>query len=254
MKKIIAITAVVLVIIISLTAFVACDKKGEEQDISVNTKFEDIVSEKITQEKWNALLEKPADEINNFRIYVYGYTNYGAVPDLSYNSEVIETDLMIEVKDGVMHEVLTHRSGGGNDYEKWVCPDKDNLWRVFVYDNPMGLQEQWEELEYEVRQEGVDLLDMNVMPYIAYEEFEYSEEHKGYVYEREEGSTDVIMTIIKFQDGNVVACREKETYDNELVQEITIVYDFGKVENIEIPEEVQEMLKKPYDGDIVFPD
>lgn len=135
-----------------------------------------------------------------------------------------------------------------------ICPDADNLWRYFAYNTPMGPQDQWEEWKDEVRQEGVDLLEMNVMPDIAYEEFEYSEEHKGYVYEKEEDSRYGIM-IIKFQDGKVVAYSEKEAYDNELVREIKYIFcDFGKVEEIKIPEEVQDMLNKPYDGDIVFPD
>lgn len=59
-----------------------------------------------------ALSEKPADEINNFRMYMYEYINYGAVPDSGYNPGVMEGEGITEVKDGVMHEVLTYRSGG----------------------------------------------------------------------------------------------------------------------------------------------
>lgn len=48
MKKIIAITAVFLITVMFLTAFIACGEKGEEQEITADTKFEDIVSDKIT--------------------------------------------------------------------------------------------------------------------------------------------------------------------------------------------------------------
>lgn len=254
MKKIFTLTAIMLLIAMFATVFVGCDKKGEEQSADKENDFDKIVSDRITAEEWAALLEKPADEINNFRLYAYEYANYGAAPD-SGSVGIKEGECITEVKDGVMHDVVTYLRGGFKDWERLICPDEDNLWRLFSYNAPVtGPQDQWEEWKDEVQQEGVDLLDMNVMPDISYEEFEYSEEHKGYVYEREEGSRYGIM-IIKFQDGKVVAYSEKETYDNELVLENRyIFYDFGKVEEIKIPEEVQEMLKKPYDGDIVFPD
>lgn len=251
MKKFFGFTAILLLVAMFATVFVGCEKNGEEQDVSVKTKFENIVSEKISQEKWNALLGKPADEINNFRLYMYEYDNYGADPDSGDTPVVVEGEGIMEVKDGVMHEV-TKIISDGREFETLICPDEDNLWRYFAYNARPGSKDQWAEWKDEVGQEGVDMRNVSMIRGLEYEDIEYSEEYKGYVYEEQDGNSSMFV-IIKILNGNLAGYRSKYTDNGTLVQDRTYVYcDFGKVEEIKIPEAVQELLKVPYDGDMVF--
>lgn len=230
MKKIIAITAVVLVIIMSLTAFVACDKKGEEQEITADTKFEDIVSDKITEEELISMVQD-SKNVDNFRIEFCGDNN--------------RVQLSIEVCGEKMKSVnntydLIAETGtpvailGATAVYTYVYYEDDILYKMFSFDN-----KNWRKVT------GSDWDFYNYYaPYLEgfyayYRQLDgaegvgvkWSDEYKAYVY----GDGDGNDWVYKFKNNRLCAFAiyDKDDKSDDMS---FIYYDFGKVPEITIPE------------------
>lgn len=241
MKKLIAITVAILIMVMFLTAFVACDKKGEEQEITADTKFEDIVSDKITEEELISMAQEAKAEFynekseieprGNYRVKVttmeVGHEGYSETRTIltEVNCNTIKTDTVTmsyytnnEDKEPYTYTIYSYIYKEGNNY--YQLSSKDNI--------------NWEKTK-ETLSSFVDsqtyLVALNLMiDVFTFEievEYEWNEQYNGYYVK---GSDYEV--ILKFKNGRLCAMSpsDEERYFG------AVFYDFGKVPEITLPE------------------
>lgn len=233
MKKLIAITSVILITVMFLTAFVACDEKDDEQVITADTKFEDIVSDKITEEELISLIKEAYKGNGNYRAKM--------ILSEKYDGHGIESTRLYEVNNTTikMESTNTYTYYDSDEtytstHYSYTYKEGDNYYELTSRDN-----ENWEkEKSYSGIHPGVYemyLLSL-IEAEVAYEDivweldvdlFEWDEQDKGYyvIGSDYEG-------LLKFKNGRLCAISSTEAGFNYNV----VFYDFGKVPEITLPE------------------
>lgn len=241
MKRIITTITAILMIVFTASAFSACKDKNQTTE---EDKFEDTVSDKITAEEWAELVKKPTENTENFRIEVFEkYTRKTDESGKELEDPLIKEGTgFVEVKEGIEYRKAHYSTG--ETTEMLFCPDnKNKKWRFFAKDT---FEEGWAEWKDEADERGSDLFRWVDLSELNFNDFEYSEEYKGYVYREGSENGESSIQIIKFKDGNFIG-EKSVTADNDL--EIVRTYyfcDFGKVEDIQIPDEVIQLMEEGY--------
>lgn len=238
MKKLIAITSVILITVMFLTAFVACDEKDDEQVITADTKFEDIVSDKITEEELISLIKEAYKGNGNYRakmILSEKYDGHGIESTNLY--EVNNTTIKIESTNTYTDYDSDETST--STYYSYTYKEGDNYYELTSRDN-----ENWEKEEsYGGRHPGyyeIFLLELFEFE-VAYEDivweldvdlFEWNETEKGYYVVGPDWEA-----VYKFKNNRLCAVYidDRSPYDDGNGDYI-VFYDFGKVPEITIPE------------------
>ena len=221
MKKIIAITAVVLIIIMSLTAFIACGEKEEEQEITADTKFEDIVSDKITEEELISMAQEAKAEFYNEKSEIEPRGNYRVketTMKVGYEGYSETRTILIEVNCNTIKTDTVTMSYYTNDEDKepytytqysYFYKEGNNYYQLSSKDNI-----NWEKTQ-ETLGAFVDyqpyLVTLNLMiDVFTFEievEYEWSEQYNGYYVK---GSDYEV--ILKFKHGRLCAMSVEEGY------------------------------------------
>lgn len=229
MKKLIAIMSVILMTVMFLTAFVACGEKDDEQVITADTKFEDIVSDKITEEELISLIKEASKGNGNYRakmILSEKYDGHGIESTRLY--EVNNTTIKMESTNTYTYYdsdetyTSTHYSytyKEGDNYYELTSRDNENWEKEEYYGDGFGIYEMllYSLIEFNIKVEDIVWeLDVDL--------FEWNEQDKGYyvIGSDYEG-------VLKFKNGCLCAVRTEEIGD-------IVFYDFGKVPEITIPE------------------
>ena len=232
MKKLIAIMSVILMTVMFLTAFVACGEKDDEQVITADTKFEDIVSDKITEEELISLIKEASKGNGNYRakmILSEKYDGHGIESTRLY--EVNNTTIKMESTNTYTYYdsdetyTSTHYSytyKEGDNYYELTSRDNENWEKEEYYGDGFGIYEMllYSLIEFNIKVEDIVWeLDVDL--------FEWNEQDKGYyvIGSDYEG-------LLKFKNGRLCAISSTEAGFNYNV----VFYDFGKVPEITIPE------------------
>lgn len=230
MKKIFTLTAILLLVAMFATVFVGCDKKEEEQNITADTKFEDIVSDKITEEELISMVQD-AKNVDNYRVnrilYDDSYVVQSLVEIKGYTLKQVEK--IIEVLDEDFEDDI-------NAVAYTYSYIENNIkYLLFSRDN-----KNWEVNQSEI----VDVNGNNMYAillegyYAYYRELDgaegvgvkWSDEYKAYVY----GDGDGNDWVYKFKNNRM--CAFAIYNEDKSFNQTSIFYDFGKVPEITLPE------------------
>lgn len=229
MKKLIAIMSVILMTVMFLTAFVACGEKDDEQVITADTKFEDIVSDKITEEELISLIKEASKGNGNYRAkeilyekneaYEYEGTTLWEVNKDTVKVVSTETGTYSDSEETYSYTYYSYTYKEGDKYYELTSRDNENWEKEEYYGDGFGIYEMllYSLIEFNIKVEDIVWeLDVDL--------FEWNEQDKGYyvIGSDYEG-------VLKFKNGCLCAVRTEEMGD-------IVFYDFGKVPEITIPE------------------
>ena len=234
MKRLIAITAVILITVMFLTAFVACGEKDDEQEITADTKFEDIVSDKITEEELISLFKEAYKGNGNYRAKIWWDTQ--EMERTGYE-EVNNTTIKREYTDIYMDS--NSEKTYTFTYYEYIYKEEDNYYKLTSRDN-----ENWEKQESygDIYPGQYEMLLLEMCEFeVAYEDivwelyvdlFEWNETEKGYYVVGPDWEA-----VYKFKNNRLCAVYmdDRSPYDDGNGAYI-VFYDFGKVPEITLPE------------------
>lgn len=220
----------VLLFILSLISFISCENKGnndheeEVQQITADTKFEDIISDLVSQNDFEQIKQNASTE-NNFKCtmeessVIAGYsTSYNYVTAYVNGNIVKAVD---RLEDG---------NGSVNIKYSYSVIEEDSATTWWSSDNI-----SWKEStgSYEYAALIKNLYDQAVLSIGSeYENMVWSDEEKGYVVNVEEG----YYFVFKFVDNRLVGMSSVYEGDESQITGKVIFYDFGKVPEITLPE------------------
>lgn len=228
MKKLIAITSVILITVMFLTAFVACDEKDDEQVITADTKFEDIVSDKITEEELISIVQD-AKRVDNFRIEFCGDNDRVqlSIEVCGEKMKVVNNTYDLIAETGTPVGIL-----GATAVYTYAYYEDDILYTLFSFDN-----KNWRKVTGRYfNNYYTEYLEGFYAYYRGLDGAEgvgvkWSDEYKAYVYEDGEGND----WVYKFKNNRMctfaVYSKDDKSDDTSF-----IYYDFGKVPEITLPE------------------
>lgn len=210
MKKLFTLTAIMLMLVLPLSLFAACDNsnnsnnsnEGTSNDTPSDTQvlnFEDIVSDKMSDA-----------DIENF------FLNYNGVSDYRYSYDDKEISYVVENNGRVAKltsaEVTIYFSKEDGKYYRYDMSSYGEWSKreISVYDTQLFAYQMYVEVLFET----ADFASMK-----------WSDTDKGYVYSDGEGTI-----VLKFKDGKLVGARS--VYSQDIV---LVFYDFGKVTDITLP-------------------
>lgn len=228
MKKKILASIMAIFLLASLLSLASC--RSEETAIAdTDVVFDEITSDRISQAEWEAILSG-ADAVENFRVK-------SETEDLGYHVCIISET------NGDRTRTVERRRNKDGESEKW-----QNAFTRYRYKDG--------DCYYEINREGngkwqkrqsgtagqngavnsvyaqlLEAVDTYWSIHFADGEFElpWSEEHQGYICEYED-----FCGIVKFKDGKMCAFADYVNGKEKAI-ETFIFYDFGQVEEIEIP-------------------
>ena len=231
MKKIFTLTAILLLVAMFATVFVGCDKKEEEQNITADTKFEDIVSDKITEEELISMVQEAYKGNGNYRAKIWWDTQ--EMERTGYE-EVNKTTIKTEYTDIYMDS--NSEKTYTDTYYSYTYKEGDKYYELTSRDN-----EHWEKKgSYGGIYPGI--LENLLCEMIEFEgedityqldvDFEWNETEKGYYVVGPDWEA-----VYKFKNNRVCAVYfdDSRPYDDGNGAFI-VFYDFGKVPEITLPE------------------
>ena len=222
MKKNIMIATAVLVIAVLTGALVACNFVW----ISIpdtDMTFDEIVSDKITQEEWQSIVSGAEDVIN--------YRLKSETADLGYDSCILS-----EFYEGKQRSEDKQKSLE-SEATKW-----EKVLYAYEYSDENGNYRitregdgEWQKKEWftSFGNSYADMVEAVDTYWTAQGDGEYelswSEEKQGYICEYED-----FYGIVKFKDGKICAFADYVS-GKEKATETFIFYDFGEVEDFSLP-------------------
>ena len=235
MKKIFTLTAILLLVAMFATVFVGCDKKEEEQNITADTKFEDIVSDKITEEELINLIKEAYKGNGNYRakshwVQTYYTQEMERTALYEVNNTTIKQETTEVYTDYEREEIYTFTYYSyifkeGNDYYELTSRDNEHWEKKGSYGGIYpGILENLlcEMIEFE----GEDIT------YQLDVDFEWNETEKGYYVVGPDWEA-----VYKFKNNRLCAVYfdDRSPYDDGNGASI-VFYDFGNVPEITLPE------------------
>lgn len=222
MKKTVFVFAAVLLVAVLSGALVSCGTVWAaipDADLT----FDEMVSDKITQEDWQNILSE-AEDVLNYRVK-------SETEDLGYHSCIIS-----EICGGRKRyvETRTNLEGESKKWKKelfvYEYSDENGNYRITYDGDGKWQKEDWfvpvGNLYHEIIQAVDTYLRMQ-----SGDEYEliWNEEKQGYFCE-----IDNFYCIFKIKDGKLCALEDYIKGDEEAI-ETFIFYDFGEVDEIVLP-------------------
>lgn len=235
MKKWSKLLALLLALVVCACVFAACGGKGDPNDpsgnnngqqpeITADTQFDDIVSDRVTAEEWSAIEQNFANN-KNFRVIV---TLRGTLIGGETINKRAED---IEISGEYFHIFQYYDVYTQEAYGTWKKTEDNRNPTTFEAVVKIGSQGKW----HNSLISSVPLASCSGNQFSFHFEGAYNEQYKGYYFS--EGSDGFIF---KFKGGKLVAFAAM--YNDEEIgktkQEL-VFYDYGKVPELQIPE-VQE--------------
>lgn len=230
MKKKNFIIITVLLFILSLISFISCENKGnndheeEVQQITADTKFEDIISDLVSQNDFEQIKQNASTE-NNFKCTME--ESY-VIADYSTSYNYVTADVNGNIVKAV--DRLEDGNGSVNIKYSYSVIEEDSATTWWSSDNI-----SWKEStgSYEYAALIKNLYDQAVLSIGSeYENMVWSDEEKGYVVNVKEG----YYFVFKFVDNRLVGMSSVYEGDESQITGKVIFYDFGKVPEITLPE------------------
>ena len=221
MKKFLFIVAVLLLVALSGT-LVSCERAWAaipDPDLT----FDEMVSDKITQEDWQNILSE-AEDVLNYRVK-------SETEDLGYHSCIIS-----EICDGRKRyvETRTNLEGESKKWKKelfvYEYSDENGNYRITYDGDGKWQKEDWFVPVGNLYHEIIWAVDTYLRMQSGDEyELIWNEEKQGYFCE-----IDNFYCIFKIKDGKLCALEDYIKGDDEAI-ETFIFYDFGEVDEIVLP-------------------
>lgn len=186
--------------------------------------FDEMVSDKITQEEWQNILSE-AEDVVNYRIK-------SQTDDLGYNSCIIT-----EICNGRKRYVET-RTNLESESKKWKkelyvyeYSDENGNYRITYDEDGKWQKEDWFVPVGNSYHEIIQAVDTYLRLQSDGDGYEliWNEEKQGYFCE-----IDNLYCIFKIKDGKLCAFADYKKGEDEAI-ETFIFYDFGEVEEIVLP-------------------
>lgn len=230
MRKFRLITATMLLIVSLLTLSVACDDKNTEKKDAwqiLKEEFEAETSEKVTDEEFALMIEDAADA-DNYRMKSSQTFEDGRRVTLFYDrcGDREKTVQMTSYPEGIEVVEYCYQYKDGDSYYNLTSLDEIRWEKKLIESEILiSLKDNYYlELLQAIKlyHDNDDLTDID---YVG-----WNEKGKGYLIE-----TGVYSNVFKFKDGRV----SLGTYDDNGLtdlQEVSVIYDVGKVPEIKLPE------------------
>lgn len=220
----------VLLFILSLISFISCENKGnndheeEVQQITADTKFEDIISDLVSQNDFEQIKQNASTE-NNFKCTM---ETSSVIADYSTSYNYVTADVNGNIVKAV--DRLEDGNGSVNIKYSYSVIEEDSATTWWSSDN-ISWKESTESYEYAAHIKN--LYDQAVLSIGSeYENMVWSDEEKGYVVNIEEG----YYFVFKFVDNRLAGMSSVYEGDESQITGKVIFYDFGKVPEITLPE------------------
>lgn len=237
MKKIVTFISILALTALPMTAFAACEN-------ALNESGGELVSDTVTAEEWESIGDYTYERLNNCRIVVSD--------DIS--GEDVEKEDSKKVTALIKSDIrYMTEERGDNVTAEYIDVLVDGEWRYFVKE----ADGNWEEIIFDSGLPGIGNVVsdndkqiefiMYIASYgyadIAYDEVEYSEEHKGYYayFKYEEDEDDSIL--IKFKDGMAVEMTWIERFNGIKHEYKTRIEKISGAWGITVPDEVGALLQ-----------
>ncbi len=232
MKQKSLITITILLFILSLTLFIACENKEEGEPgkedvqlITAETKFEDIISDVISQDDFESIKQNASSEIN-FRCVVESSSKM-ADYSISYNYATVD------VNGNIVKAVdRTENENGNIDIKYSYSVIEDTVTTTWWSSDNLSWKQSTKSHEY-----AAGLKNMYNQAVLSmgskYDDMTWSDEEKGYVVNVDE---NIYYFVFKFVDNRLAGMASVYEGTESQTSGTVIFYDFKKVPEITLPE------------------